>query len=49
MCTRDDQMLLQWHDAWFDPILISTGVPEQLVAQFAAALERAYSKIRNAS
>jgi hypothetical protein len=46
---RDDQMLLQWHDAWFDPILISTGVPEQLVAQFAAALERAYSKIRNAS
>jgi hypothetical protein len=46
---RDDQMLLQWYDAWFDPILISTAVPEQFVARFAAALARPYSKIRYAS
>ena len=46
---RDDQMLLQWYDAWFDPIFISTTVPEELVARFAGALKLPYSKTPYAS
>jgi hypothetical protein len=39
---KDGQVLLQWFDAFSDPILVSDAIPQQRVADFCARLSLRY-------
>ena len=39
---KDDQILLEWYDAFYDPIFISNRVPESKVKEFCAKLSLKY-------
>ena len=41
---RNDEMLMEWHDAFYDdPVRISKGIDEGAVASFAEALGKPYA------
>ena len=44
-CYRGETILLSWHDAFFDPVLISPSVSESAVATFASQLSAKYRMV----
>jgi hypothetical protein len=40
---RDDAVLLEWYDAFDDPIRLTRAIDESIVADFAAALGSKYT------